>query len=457
MKKQYAVMMPLFLIAIMLMPSAPVQADSVAPAEERRLVQDVEMWSRVVYDDANALLSTPMEANYFSLDATVRDNDTLPAVFDTSAGSAEDTQVSDLNITGGIGYSDDGFSFFTPEPTGYEADSQSALAKQIGLLSEPEIPEFDTEADRQYVTYEPSGTFREIQTDLAASLPGGRSNTYDAVNISDVYVRVDIDYDLMNEMLQKVVNDDRWDPDDGMTDNEIISVLADYIFEYSHGMMLGIGNQTTIQAVSGQDNWDLSQEVVATLSNDTDANLNGFTSDSLHLYLGIISYIMEFGYTDATASMVATGIFGEVPSFRRGIFEGLSIAQTEEGTVYQQWLNLDTFSIFSDNNFLDDIKIIFSEFMDYEAVLEAQANYSGTIWFLTFIFFWIAVALLTEGGWLPINFFYYIKGMRGKGAKRVPAKELTTGWGRRTAQMVVLFGIVWYVTAFFVRSTLGVA
>ena len=448
-------MLPLLLVMMLLSPSmAPtaVSGASVAPDSNRRLINNVELWSRVTYNDPALPLASPMGVSHIKLDKSVRSNDTLPATFAENGGSAIDTRVSDLNITGGIGYSADGFNLFTPEPTGYTPSSSSQLSKQIGLLSEPDVPGFDSKADRQFETYEPAGTFREIQADLASSLPGGRSNKYYDVNMSDVYLKLDINYDLMNELLTKITSDPRWDVTNGMTDNEIIAVLSDYIFDYTHGMMLGIANQTTVQGITGHSNWDLSNEIVATLSNSTDSSLTGFTSDSLFITLGLISYILEFGFNPTTTSMVASGIYGKVPTVRRGIFDGLSVAATSSGIpVYQQFLNLDLMNLFGTTNTSDfkaDLKPVISEFMDFQANVAATVNYWAPITLFTLLFFYLGIGAFTDGGWTPgYQVYRYIK---GKGRKMGPLA------GQRAIRVaLVLFGM-WWIIGFIVRTSVAV-
>lgn len=298
-------------------------ADTIAgPDADRNLFVSAELWSKYQYNATAAGEATVAE--HFSTSATTLKtiNETLPAGFRTTKAGIDEGEIDDLNVTGGIKYSDDVFNNFVAEPVDYDESSETLLARKLSLIPETEYSFLSDEMPMQYFTHE-TKELDEVQADVAASIK--RTWTGSEVNITASYLRIGLSFDIFKAMIDEIKADDRWDPVDGMTPAQITAVIDDVVPKYTLGLMLGYGNVTALQAETGKSNWDLSNEFVATLDNETDASLSQFTANTAMITNGLLGYIMEYGVTDTTTAMVANGLYGPINAPDRGPLRGMEI------------------------------------------------------------------------------------------------------------------------------------
>jgi hypothetical protein len=341
-------------------------AETIAgPDSDRNLFVSAELWSKYQYNETERAASVVD----FGINTDIKTvNDTLPAGFRTSKAGIRGGEVDDLNVTGGIKYSDDIWNDIVVEPVDYDTSSATLLARKLAAIPETEYSFLADETDMQYFTHE-TQELNLVQTDVAASLK--RTWTGSEVNLTHAYLRLGVSFDLFQQMLDEIQADSRWDPVDGMTQSQITAVIDDVVPKYTYGLLLGYGNITALEDESGKSNWDLSNEFTATLDNDTDATLSQFTTNSAMITNAVIGYILETGVTDVTTtSMIAHGLYGPINAPERGPFKGLELgyeinADGVGQSVIYLWYDAFSAVVDASNNFLEGTAILLSNIVPF--------------------------------------------------------------------------------------------
>lgn len=378
---------------------APIQVlaatDEKLPAASRELAYDVEVFAKYTYNETDLASvrdgSGIKEGSYLIPFATVtqQDNETLDATFTHNRGYMADANIGDLNITGGTSYSSDIFGDVGTLPRNYVFPSTArANFQTLGVLDETALPDFDKDQELQYFIRE-SPALDEVELDIAQSLK--RTWTASNISITSVEIILTFEWSALESLFIAMKAHEDWDEDDPMSTGELVSVLDDVLPAYTFGWHLGMVNITDLRENADKANWEGTDEIVATLANDTDATLSSF-SKSWHMTNAMLSYFGE--NADAITAAVNNKNWGQVLAPARGMFKNL-VATGEtaegEGTVAVAFAPAATFAVGGD---MVDSALTFVETLEARLVeIITSVPYFGII--VTAFFLYLLVLLVT--------------------------------------------------------------